>query len=141
MFADYSDMLQSVSQRKLGSQILSAQSASAFLEWQNIEIQRGLASLIKDHGRRSAWTAALSLLSQAANHDVSLATVSATLAALSKATQWMRTLQLFQEMPSLKVVQDTVAHNTAAAACLKAGHWTKALSVLHKAFHGNFHPT
>ena len=102
--------------------------ASAFLEWQNIEIQRGLASLIKDwcvlflacgvmsvavnllqievqhsaliqhctadaigdallqdHGRRSAWTAALSLLSQAANHDVSLATVSATLAALSKA--------------------------------------------------------
>ncbi|OLP89563.1 Pentatricopeptide repeat-containing protein [Symbiodinium microadriaticum] len=111
--------------------------------WQlrNVEIQRGYTALIKDLGRRSAWAAALSVLSEATCHDISNGTVSAALAAFHKASQWTWALQLFESMPSLKVLQDAVAHNTTAAACLKSGHWAKALSVLHKAFHGKLHPT
>eukprot|EP00439_Symbiodinium_sp_Y106_P066930 s153_g10.t13 len=111
--------------------------------WQlrNDEIQRGYTAFIKDLGRRRAWAAALSVLSQATHHDISPGTVSAALAAFNKASQWTLALQLFESMPSLKVLQDAVAHNTTAAACLKSGHWAKALFLLHKAFHGKIPPT
>ncbi|CAE7285542.1 EMB2076 [Symbiodinium sp. CCMP2456] len=117
--------------------------ATSATVWQlrNVEIQRGYTALIKDLGRRSAWAAALSVLSEAACHDISNGTVSAALAAFHKASQWTWALQLFERMPSLKVLPDAVAHNTTAAACLKSGHWAEALSVLHQAFHGKLPPT
>ncbi|CAL1133499.1 unnamed protein product [Cladocopium goreaui] len=106
----------------------------------------GYGRLIKEKAHRSQWLDALALFhglrsTETGRMEMSTEVVQQVMAACAKARKWQMALQLFEQLPSWKVVPNTVTYNTISNALLKAGHWQASLALLHEAFRSHFAPT